>query len=165
MRGRNSIPFVLLIGDGSLKKVAEIALLFTQINTTSKPLDELHKIYLNYQFCIDDGVTKYGVELDGNGNKIIATYNLPKPNAEGRILRRSYELALYLAAHASSPILDCVIFQRPAGVNISNKMVADAKAFILNTKQWFSAGIYHDEETDKFANDEVLNFYKALHEH
>ena len=162
---RMAIPFVLLIGDGSVKKVAEIALLFTQINTTSKPLDELHKIYLNYQFCIDDGVVKYGVELDGHGKKIISTYDLPKPNHEGRVLRRSYELALYLAAHASSPILDCVIFQRPAGVNISNKMVADAKAIILNTKQWFSAGIYSGEEADEFANDEVLNFYKALHEH
>ena len=43
-------------------------------------------------------------------------------------------------------------------------MVADAN-MILNTKQWFSAGIYRDELADEFANDEVLNFYKALHEH
>jgi len=162
---RMNIPFVLLTGDGSIKKVAEIALLFTQINTTSRPLDELHKIYLNYQFCIDDGVTNYGVELDGNGNKIIGTNNLPKPNPNGRVSRRSYELALYLAAHSNSPILDCIIFQRPAGVNISNKMVADAKAIVLNIKQWFNAGIYQDEATDEYANDEVLNFFRALHEH
>jgi len=161
---RMSIPFVLLIGDGSLEKVAEIALLFTQINTTSKPLDDLHKIYLNYQFCIDDGFTNFGVELDGNGNKKIDTYDLPKPTPGGRESRRSYELALYLAAHSSSPILDCVIFQKPAGVNISNKMVANAKGFIQSTKQWFSTGIYEDEKTDEFANDEVLNFFRALHE-
>jgi len=162
---RMHIPFVLLIGDGSLQKVAEIALLFTQINTTSRPLDALHKIYLNYQFCIDDGVTNFGVELDSSGNKITGTYGLPKPNASGRVSRRSYELALYLAAHSESPILDCVIFQRPAGVNISNKMVADAKGFIEKAKGWFDSGIYQDEKTDEFANDEVLNFLKALHTH
>ena len=160
---RLPIPFVLLIGDGTLKKVAEIALLFTQINTTSKPLDDLHKIYLNYQFCIDDGVSNFGVELDSGGNKILGTYGLPKPNKEGRVSRRAYELALYLAAHSESPILDCVIFQRPAGWNISNKMVADAKGFIQNTSNWFRNGIYQDEKTDDYANDEVLNFLKALH--
>ena len=162
---RMVIPFVLLIGDGSLAKVAEIALLFTQINTTSKPLDDLHKIYLNYQFCIDDGIATFGVELDSSGDKILGTYGLPKPNADGRVSRRSYELALYLAAHSESPILDCVIFQKPAGRNISNKMVADAKGFLQNTGNWFRSGIYQEEETDEFANDEVLNFFKALHTH
>ena len=34
-----------------------------------------------------------------------------------------------------------------------------------NVKQWFETGIYQDPETDKFANDEVLNFLKALHTH
>ena len=46
---RMPIPYVLIVGDGSPKTVANIALLFTQINTKSEPLDDLHKIYLNYQ--------------------------------------------------------------------------------------------------------------------
>ena len=110
---RLPIPFVLLTGDGDPEQLAEVALLFTQINTTSKPLDDLHKMYLNYQFCVADGISNYGVKLDNSGEKIIGTYGLPEPTDEGRISRRTYELALWLAAHSESPVLDCVIFQQP----------------------------------------------------
>jgi len=160
---RLPIPFVLLTGDGDPEQLAEVALLFTQINTTSKPLDDLHKMYLNYQFCVADGISNYGVKLDNSGEKIIGTYGLPEPTDEGRISRRTYELALWLAAHSESPVLDCVIFQQPPNLKPPNKMVYDAKKFDAATASWFASGIYRDKETDEFANDEVLNFLKALH--
>ena len=159
---RMPIPYVLLVGDGSADTVASIALLFTQINTKSEPLDDLHKIYLNYQFGIETPTDDFSIKRDKNGKEITGHSSLPKPTKRGRPSRRAYELALFLAAHPESPILDCVIFQKPPGKNPSNKNVTNSKNFLSHTTSWFKNSIYKKEKLDEICNIEVLNFFKAF---
>tara|TARA_B100001250_G_scaffold221653_1_gene190102 strand:- start:5329 stop:7368 length:2040 start_codon:yes stop_codon:yes gene_type:complete len=158
---RMPIPYVLIVGDGSPKTVANIALLFTQINTKSEPLDDLHKIYLNYQFGIKTPSADFTKKVDKTGTEIIGVGGLPEPTKSGRASRRSFELSLYLAAHSESPILDCVQFQKPPGKNTHPKNVTDTKKFLANTTSWFSNGIYKDSKLDEICNEEVLNFFRA----
>jgi len=167
--GRGSklpIPFVLLIGEGSHEDAARCALIFTEINTRSEPLDDLHKIYLNYQFAMEGhSISKdFSVQYAEDGSILKGADGTPSPTQNSRPQRRAYELALFLASDSDSPLHDCVEFQKPPGQKRKNHIVVNAKNFIDVTSKWFkgSKSIYGDWKSDEYHRQEVMNFFVAF---
>ena len=160
------IPFVLLVGNGTPEDAARSALIFTEINTKSDPLDDLHKIYLNYQFAMEGSSQKFdfSVQKDSDGTRILDKDGVPLPTASSRPQRRAFEMALTLAADTDSPLHDCIEFQKPPGQKRKNHLVVNSKNFIDLTSKWFrgSNSIYGDWNTDDFAQKEVQNFFVAF---
>jgi DGQHR domain-containing protein len=160
------IPFVLLIGKGTPEDAARCALIFTEINTRSEPLDDLHKIYLNYQFAMEGQSISndYSVKYDDKGSVLQGEDGTPIPTQNSRPLRRAYELALFLASDSDSPLHDCVEFQKPPGQKRKNHIVVNAKNFIDVTSKWFkgSKSVYGDWKSDEYHRKEVMNFFIAF---
>jgi DGQHR domain-containing protein len=160
------IPFVLLIGTGTPEDAARCALIFTEINTKSEPLDDLHKIFLNYQFAMEgtSSLHDYSVGYDEDGNVVEGNDGTPVPTQNSRPQRRAYELALFLASDSDSPLHDCIEFQKPPGQKRKNHLVVNAKNFGDVTSKWFrgSKSIYGDWNTDEFHRKEVMNFFIAF---
>ena len=149
------IPFVLMVGEGTDIDTTRSAMVFTEINTKSEPIDDLHKIYLNYQFAMEGTSNSNDYSLDQDRN----------PTTESRPQRRAFELALHLASDTDSPLLNCIQFQKPPGRRSPSHIVVKTKNWIESTRKWFrpgAYGIYNDLSTDDYFEDEVLNFFIAF---
>ena len=160
---RTPIPFVLVIGDGSAEHVSKVAKIFTEINTTSKELHVLHKIYLNYRFGMVSKLGDYRFKTE-NGEPVFDPEGIPIPLESSRHHRRAYELALYMASVENSPIFSSIQFQAPAGVNSNPVWVSDAYKWMGTTTSWFSTGIYSKDKSDTYCKKECLNFFLAFKE-
>jgi len=147
------IPFVIMIGDGSDEETSRSALVFTEINTKSEPIGDLHKIYLNYQFAMEGASSATDYSLDAAGEM----------TADSRPQRRAYELALHCASEIDSPLLNCIQFQDPPGRHAPHHLCTDSKKWTEVTRRWFTNnGIYADWATDEFNDHELLNFLIAF---
>jgi DGQHR domain-containing protein len=158
-----SIPFVLIVGDNSTTTISKVAKLFTEINTKSEELSELHKIYLNYRYGMVSTTGDFSFEVE-NGMPKIDSEGLPIPTESGRKCRRAYELALFMTSSEDSPIYDSIQFQKPPGVNSNPKWVSDAHKWMQTVQGWFSSGIYGEKESDLFCRNECMSFFKAFKE-
>lgn len=158
---RTPIPFVLIVGNNDTSTISKVAKLFTEINTKSEELSELHKIYLNYRYGMISKTGDFSFEIE-NGLPKLDSNGLPIPTESGRKCRRSYELALFMSSSEESPIYDSIQFQRPPGVNSNPKWVSDAHKWMQTVNSWFSSGIYGDEVSDKYCREECMNFFKAF---
>lgn len=151
------IPYVLIVSrEGDDPKATErlVAKVFTEINTMSVPIDDLHQIYLRYKFGMkgDSRITDYSCDEYDN------------PTQDSRPQRRAYELALYMASQRDSALYNMIEFQRPA--NRSRR----AHHYVVNSKNWIAStskyyrnnGIYSEVSSDDFAQEEIYNFFKAF---
>ena len=155
------IPFVLILGDGSVDKISKVAKLFTEINTKSEELGKLHKIFLNYRYGMVSELGDFTFELE-NGQPKLDSNGIPIPTESGRSARRSYELALEMASIPDSPIFNRIEFQNPPGKGVNARYVSDAHKWLQTVTTWYTNGIFSDESTDDYSIKETLNFFLAF---
>ena len=160
-----TMPFVLIIGDGSKADKLMVAKIFTEINTNSVQLDALHQLYLRYKFSMPD-------QREGKLGNIISAPNdfsteedSITPTIHGRPQRRAYELAMIMASTPNSPLQDMIEFQRPAikGRRRADKICISAVNWVQSSRKWFLSGsIYSELNSEEWLDDEVFNFFKAF---
>jgi hypothetical protein len=140
-------------GDDPIETERLVAKVFTEINTMSVPIDDLHQIYLRYKFGMrgSSRITDFSWTESG------------EPTEDSRPQRRAYELALHMASTRDSPLYNMIEFQRPANrVRRAHHYVVNSKNWVNATSKYFRNGIYSDWSSDDFANEEFFNFFKAF---
>lgn len=153
------VPFVLIVGENMEEDHAFIAKIFTEINTKSVQIDNLHKIYLSYKFGMKGRTPSDNFEIADS-----STYP-PLPTSDSRPQRRAYELALQMAHIYQSPMFDMIEFQKPIikGRRRPSHIVVHAANWIHYVRKWFGNNQpYSDWNTDDFCTEEVLNFFVAF---
>jgi len=156
-RGTNMpIPYVLIVsrkGDNPEETERLVAKVFTEINTMSVPIDDLHQIYLRYKFGMKGTSRTSDYSYDAKG----------EPTVDSRPQRRAYELALHMASARDSSLYNMIEFQRPANrARRAHHYVVNSKNWVGSTSKYYRNGIYSDISTDDFAPDEIFNFFKAF---
>ena len=150
------LPYVLIVsrdGDDPVETERLVAKVFTEINTMSVPIDDLHQIYLRYKFGMKGSSRTTDYSWDENG----------EPTADSRPQRRAYELALHMASTRDSPLYNMIEFQRPANrVRRAHHYVVNSKNWVNSTSKYFRNGIYSDWASDDYANVEFFNFFRAF---
>ena len=150
------LPYVLIVsrdGDDPVETERLVAKVFTEINTMSVPIDDLHQIYLRYKFGMKGSSRTTDYSWDENG----------EPTADSRPQRRAYELALHMASSRDSPLYNMIEFQRPANrVRRAHHYVVNSKNWVNSTSKYFRNGIYSDWASDDYANVEFFNFFRAF---
>ena len=153
-------PFILIVGDGEDDARTLVAKIFTEINTTARPLDKMHQTYLRYEFKIGSKSSANDYSVDDQGQS----------TESSRSNRLSYELALNLAADQDSPLYNSVQFQDPAKSTaklsrMKRHLIVKSTNWMQISKSWFrTGGIYSDSESDRFYSEEVKNFFIAFAE-
>jgi DGQHR domain-containing protein len=152
-----SLPFVIMLGDGSEEDRELVARIFTEINTNAKSLDSMHQLYLKWQFAIpadasqDDFRRIEGIPTDKS-----------RPN------RRAFDLALYMASDTDSPMYNAIQFQEPDKSSaprsrMSRNLIVKSTNWSSLARKWFTQNnIYSQESTDSFNFEEIMNFFKAF---
>jgi len=154
-----TLPFVIMLGDGSDQDRQLVARIFTEINTNAKSLDKMHQLYLKWQFAIP---------------ALSAREDFAKQNeqatSQSRPNRLSYDLALSMSSDTESPLYNSIQFQEPdkssaPRARMSRNLIVKSTNWVGLARKWFSStGIYSDEVTDAFSFKEVMNFFKAFRE-
>ena len=151
------MPFVLMIGDGSQQDRELVARIFTEINTNAKSLDQMHQLYLKWQFRIPSDSPRNDFSTVGES-----------PTDKSRPNRMAYQLALEMAGNSASPLYNSIQFQEPdkssaPRARMKKHLIVKSTNWMQIARKWFANnGIYSDSETDQFSFDEVMNFFIAF---